>query len=68
MELVNEMEMQKLARFFRVISKPIGFFFGVTESGPKELIHFPGLCEECQKREVNKKEKMKRRTGDMSGC
>lgn len=57
MEIVNEMEMQKLAQFFRVMSKPVGFFFGVTESGSKELIYFPGLCEECQKQEVKKRRK-----------
>ena len=57
MEIVNEMDMQKLAQFFRVMSKPVGFFFGITESGSKELIYFPGLCEECQKQEVKKRRK-----------
>lgn len=52
MEVIDETEMNLLSKFFEVDSVPIGFYFGETDSGQKELIYFPGLCEECQKREV----------------
>lgn len=51
-EIVDETEMSLLSKFFEANSAPIGFFFGETDSGFKELIYFPGLCEACQKREV----------------
>lgn len=50
--MIDETEMNVLSKFFEVDSVPIGFYFGETDSGLKELIYFPGLCEECQKREV----------------
>ena len=52
MEVIDETEMNVLSKFFEVDSVPIGFYFGETDSGLKELIYLPGLCVECQKREV----------------
>lgn len=68
MEVVDETEMRILSKFFEMDSVPIGFYFGETDSGFKELIYFPGLCEECQKREVFCRVKRPdRRTGCTSG-
>lgn len=51
-EIVNETEMMTLMQYNEITGQFVGFYFGIGESGKRELSFFPEVCEECQQKEA----------------
>ena len=51
-EIVSEAEMMTLFQYNEIIGPYTGFFYGMGESGRRELLFFPQVCEECQQKEA----------------
>ena len=59
-EIVDETEMMTLLQYNETTGQFVGFFYGVGESGERELTFFPEICEECQRKEARFLEEFER--------